>query len=115
MKSFTRSSYIDFSHIISGAPFVGVMFCYKNAAGSYVPILVGMDYEAGDGFGLYRQLLFQTAKRARDLGMKRIDFGISATFEKRKLGAAVLPKVAYLQSRDNYAMELMQTLQNENR
>ena len=99
----------------SGAPFVGVMFCYKNAAASYVPILVGMDYEAGDGFGLYRQLLFQTAKRARDLGMERVDFGISASFEKRKLGAAVLPKVAYVQSRDNYAMELMQTLQNENR
>jgi 7-keto-8-aminopelargonate synthetase-like enzyme len=99
----------------SGAPFVGVMFCYKNATASYVPILVGMDYAAGEGFGLYRQLLFQTAKRARDLGMKRIDFGISATFEKRKLGAAVLPKVAYVQSRDNYAMELMQTLQNENR
>lgn len=99
----------------NGAPFVGIMFCYKNAVASYVPILVGMDYEAGHGLGLYRQLLFQTAKRAKDLGMERVDFGISASFEKRKLGAAVLPKVAYVQSRDNYAMELMQTLQNENR
>ncbi len=99
----------------SGAPFVGVMFCYKNGSASYVPILVGMDYAAGRGVGLYRQLLFQTATRARDLGMQRVDFGISASFEKRKLGAAVFPKVAYVQSRDNYAMELMQTLQNENR
>lgn len=99
----------------NGAPFSGVMFCYKNATAAYVPILVGMDYAAGNGYGLYRQLLFQTAKRARDLGMARVDFGISATFEKRKLGAVVLPKVAYVQSRDNYAMELMQTLQNESR
>lgn len=99
----------------NGAPFVGVMFCYKNASSSYVPILVGMDYEAGHALGLYRQLLFQTAKRAKDLGMQRVDFGISASFEKRKLGATVFPKVAYVQSRDNYAMELMQTLQNEKR
>ena len=99
----------------TGAPFAGVMFCYKNATSTYVPILIGMDYTAGNDYGLYRQLLFQTVKRARDLGMTRVDFGISASFEKRKLGATVLPKVAYVQSRDNFAMELMQTLQNESR
>ena len=93
--------------------FVGVMFCYKNARHTYVPELIGMDYVNSEGFQLYRQLLFQTIKRADELQIPRIDFGISATFEKKKLGATVLPKVAYIQSRDNYAMELLQTLQNE--
>ncbi|SHM05069.1 bifunctional aminotransferase class I/II-fold pyridoxal phosphate-dependent enzyme/GNAT family N-acetyltransferase [Flavobacterium saccharophilum] len=93
--------------------FIGIMFCYKNPSSVYVPELIGMDYAAGDGFNLYRQLLYQTIKRARELQIKRIDFGISATFEKKKLGASILPKVAYVQARDNYAMELMQTLQNE--
>lgn len=94
--------------------FVGIMFCYKNSPHTYVPELIGMDYMASEGFQLYRQLLFQTIKRASELKIPRIDFGISATFEKKKLGATVLPKVAYIQSRDNYAMELLQTLQNEN-
>jgi len=93
--------------------FIGIMFCYKNSGIVYVPELIGMDYNAGDGFNLYRQLLYQTIKRARELQIPRIDFGISATFEKKKLGASIKPKVAYVQARDNYAMELMQTLQNE--
>jgi hypothetical protein len=41
--------------------------------------------------------------------------GITATFEKRKLGARVILKVAYLQARDNFSMELMGTLQNEDK
>ncbi|WP_163399430.1 bifunctional aminotransferase class I/II-fold pyridoxal phosphate-dependent enzyme/GNAT family N-acetyltransferase [Flavobacterium fluviatile] len=93
--------------------FIGIMFCYKNSGIVYVPELIGMDYIAGDGFNLYRQLLYQTIKRARELGIGRIDFGISATFEKKKIGASIKSKVAYVQARDNYAMELMQTLQNE--
>lgn len=97
------------------APLVGVMFCYKNSGGAYVPELIGMDYEASEGHGLYRQLLFRTVGRAIALGSTRIDFGISATFEKKKLGATVLPKTAYVQARDNYKLELMGTLLNEQR
>lgn len=63
--------------------FVGVMFCYKNAQHNYVPELIGMDYVNSEGFHLYRQLLFQTIKRANHLKIPRIDFGISATFEKK--------------------------------
>ncbi|WP_281335962.1 bifunctional aminotransferase class I/II-fold pyridoxal phosphate-dependent enzyme/GNAT family N-acetyltransferase [Flavobacterium eburneipallidum] len=92
--------------------FVGVMFCYKNN-NTYVPELVGMDYKWAKEFQLYRQLLFQTIKRANELKMETIDFGVSASFEKRKLGAKIIPKVAYIQARDNYAMEVMNTMQND--
>ena len=98
---------------VNAGDFIGIMFCYKNSGKVYVPELIGMDYIAGDGFNLYRQLLYQTIKRARELEIGRIDFGISASFEKKKLGASIIPKVAYVQARDNFAMELMQTLQNE--
>lgn len=94
-------------------PFVGVMFCYKNNNHTYVPELIGMDYKWAKEYQLYRQLLFQTIKRANELQLKKIDFGVSASFEKRKLGAQIVPKVAYIQTRDNYAMELMNTLQND--
>lgn len=92
---------------------VGVMFCYKNSSHTYVPALIGMNYGVAKELHLYRQLLFQTIKRAYALKVSEIDFGVSASFEKRKLGAVVLPKVAYIQSRDNYGMELLHTLQND--
>jgi 7-keto-8-aminopelargonate synthetase-like enzyme/predicted N-acyltransferase len=94
-------------------PFVGVMFCYKNNNHTYVPELIGMDYKWAKEYQLYRQLLFQTIKRANALQFQKIDFGVSASFEKRKLGAQIIPKVAYVQARDNYAMEVMNTLQND--
>ncbi|CAM3577307.1 GNAT family N-acetyltransferase [Flavobacterium psychrophilum] len=94
-------------------PFTGVMFCYKNDKTVYVPELIGMDYSWAKEFQLYRQLLFQTIKRANALNIPKIDFGVSASFEKRKLGATPIPKVAYIQTRDNYAMEVMSTLQND--
>ncbi|WP_264564384.1 bifunctional aminotransferase class I/II-fold pyridoxal phosphate-dependent enzyme/GNAT family N-acetyltransferase [Flavobacterium sp. N3904] len=93
--------------------FVGIMFCYKNNNHTYVPELIGMDYKWAKEYQLYRQLLFQTIKRANALKFQKIDFGVSASFEKRKLGARIIPKVAYVQARDNYAMELMNTLQND--
>jgi hypothetical protein len=94
---------------------IGILFCYKNTNHTYVPALVGMDYSYAKEFQLYRQLLFQAIKRAQKLNLNRIDFGVSATFEKRKLGATVIPKVAYIQARDNFSMELMGTLQNEDK
>jgi predicted N-acyltransferase len=96
-------------------PLVGILFCYKNTAHTYVPALIGMDYSYAKEFQLYRQLLFQGIKRARELNLNKIDFGVSATFEKRKLGASIIPKVAYIQARDNFSMELMGTLQNEDK
>ena len=96
-------------------PLVGILFCYKNTENTYVPALIGMDYSYAKEFQLYRQLLFQGIKRARKLNLNKIDFGVSATFEKRKLGASIIPKVAYIQARDNFSMELMGTLQNEDK
>ena len=94
---------------------VGVMFCYKNLGYTYTPCLIGMDYTIAKEFQLYRQLLFQTIKRANDLCFKRIDFGITASFEKRKLGATIIQKIGYIQTKDNFSMELMNTLQNQNK
>lgn len=96
-------------------PLVGIMFCYKNAGNNYVPEWIGMDYDLGTEFGIYRQLLFQTIKRAKALQCYRIDFGITASFEKKKLGATIIPKVAYVQAKDNYSLELMGMIQNENK
>ena len=93
---------------------VGVMFCYKNAKKIYTPAIVGMDYEFARKYNVYRQLLYQTILRANDLGFKRIDFGLTAGFEKHKVGAKVLNKCAYLQARDNYSLERLEILRKAN-
>ncbi|MGS2739645.1 aminotransferase class I/II-fold pyridoxal phosphate-dependent enzyme [Sinomicrobium sp. M5D2P17] len=86
---------------------VGVMFCYKNGNQTYVPAFIGMDYRYAREYQLYRQMLYQTVIRAGSLGFRRVDFGLSASFEKKKIGAKVISKVAYVQAMDNFSMELM--------
>lgn len=93
---------------------VGVMFCYKNGNDTYTPAFVGLDYTFLKKYQIYRQLLYQTIKRARELDFKRIDFGMTAAFEKKKLGAKITQKVAYIQAKDNFSMEMMDAIQNEN-
>jgi 7-keto-8-aminopelargonate synthetase-like enzyme len=91
---------------------IGVMFCYKNMGHTYVPSFIGMDYTYIQEFQLYRQLLYQTIKRARDLNFKKLDFGMTAAFEKRKVGATIIPKTAYVQAKDNFTLELIGGMQN---
>ena len=92
---------------------IGAMFCYKNQKETYVPAFVGLDYAYVASHHSYRQLLFQTIKRAKDLGLKKIDLGMTASFEKRKLGSHVMEKYAYLQASDNYAMELLGIIESQ--
>tara|TARA_R110000744_G_scaffold90708_1_gene176162 strand:- start:46768 stop:49173 length:2406 start_codon:yes stop_codon:yes gene_type:complete len=92
---------------------IGVMFCYKNQGKTYVPAFVGLDYAYVRSHHTYRQLLYQTIKRAIDLGFDRIDFGMTAAFEKRKLGATVTEQFAYVQASDNFAMELLGIMERE--
>jgi 7-keto-8-aminopelargonate synthetase-like enzyme/predicted N-acyltransferase len=92
---------------------VGVMFCYKNMDHTYVPSFIGMDYNYTQEFQIYRQMLYQTVMRARTLNFKKIDFGLSASFEKKKVGAEVIEKFAYIQAKDNFSMELMGVMQQK--
>ncbi|MCC4214230.1 aminotransferase class I/II-fold pyridoxal phosphate-dependent enzyme [Leeuwenhoekiella parthenopeia] len=89
---------------------LGIMFCYINYSGTYIPSLIGMDYRYLNGFQTYRQLLYQSILRARKLYMKRIDFGMSANFEKRKLGASLIPKQAFVQTDDNFLLEQLEMM-----
>src|SRR5690606_21893773 len=92
---------------------VGVMFCYKNGQKTYVPAFVGMDYNYAHEHQVYRQLLYQTVKRAGKTGFQHIDFGMTAGFEKKKIGATVTTKTAYIQAKDNFSMELMGMMENQ--
>ncbi|WP_299824367.1 bifunctional aminotransferase class I/II-fold pyridoxal phosphate-dependent enzyme/GNAT family N-acetyltransferase [uncultured Pontibacter sp.] len=98
--------YIKEEYTINKKP-VAVAFCHKNASGVYSFMLVGMDYDYLLEYNIYRQTLYQVIKRANALGCSKINMGISATMEKKKVGATPYPKVGYYQAKDNFAMEMM--------
>jgi len=92
---------------------IGVMLCYKNSSQVYVPAFIGMDYDLLRDFSTYRLLLLMTIDRAIRLEYPRIDMGMTASFEKKKLGAQVIEKYAYLQTADNYALELLGIMEGQ--
>ncbi|MFL1012589.1 aminotransferase class I/II-fold pyridoxal phosphate-dependent enzyme [Flavisericum labens] len=90
---------------------IGAMLCYKNGRHTYIPAFVGLDYGCNEAYGTYRQLLYRTIERAIALKFEQIDLGMTAAFEKRKLGALVEGRYAYLQTADNYILERLGVLE----
>ncbi len=111
MSAHPNWEFITVSERAHPEKIIGVMLCYNNKGHTYVPAFIGMDYQYLEKFYTYRQLLYQTIKRAFDLNMKKIALGMTASFEKRKLGATVEEKYAYIQTSDNYTLELMGILE----
>jgi 7-keto-8-aminopelargonate synthetase-like enzyme len=91
-----------------------VIFCYKNSNNDYNPIFVGLDYSTVEKYNTYRQAIFQVVKRASSIHANRIFLGLSATVEKKKFGARAIPKFAYVQAKDNFNMEFIETMAVKN-
>jgi 7-keto-8-aminopelargonate synthetase-like enzyme len=89
---------------------IAVMFSYKTDK-SYSPIIVGLDYFYLFAYKNYRQILFQTLKRAAQLKLEKIHLGFTASIEKQRLGATPQAKVAYVQTSDSYNMEVLENHQ----
>jgi 7-keto-8-aminopelargonate synthetase-like enzyme len=88
---------------------VSIMGCFKSTK-VYTTVVIGMDYDFVYDFGVYRQSLFQGLKRARQLGYEKVFMGFSADFEKKKLGAIQIPRASYVQAKDNFNFELLETI-----
>lgn len=86
-----------------------VCFCHKNTHQVYSFMLTAIDYEHVYDYSGYRTALWAMVKRAKELGCKQANFGISATVEKKRVGARPHQRVGYFQAKDNYAMEVMET------
>ncbi len=92
----------------SGAT-VGVLFCFINKCNfSLNPILIGMADLGGNRLKVYRQLLFHCILQAQKRDFKKVFFGLSAMFEKRKLGAETFRRQAFVHFSDNYLTDSLQ-------
>jgi 7-keto-8-aminopelargonate synthetase-like enzyme len=92
---------------------IGIVFAYKNQ--NYSNAIVGLDYTYMEKFETYRQSLFQTVVRAINLGSRKIYLGLTADFEKKKVGASSIQKVAFVQMKDTFSSSLMSLIPNKDR
>ena len=87
-RMFTSESY-DFINLYlldgSDKP-VGVMIS-QIIDGAYNAQLVGLDYDYVTDKGTYKQILYQTVKRAKQLNCTMVDMAYTAEMEKKKVGA----------------------------
>lgn len=90
---------------------VSVIFNYKSGT-SYSLMMIGLDYEFSK-FNIYQQTLYASMKRAEELSSKEVILGVTASFEKKKFGAEVVPMHSYVQLKDHYNMSVIQTLEGQ--
>jgi len=76
-----------------------------------VPMVIGLDYDYVFSHGAYRQMMRRAMLRAREVGARRILFGMGASLEKQRFGARVLRNWAYVQTSDHYSHEVLATLE----
>lgn len=87
-----------------------VGFAYKNS--NYSAVILGLDYDYLTEYKVYKQLLFQVVLRAIELGSNKLYLGLTASLEKRKMGAKAIGKVAYIQVKDNYNQSVIELLKS---
>jgi 7-keto-8-aminopelargonate synthetase-like enzyme/predicted N-acyltransferase len=89
---------------------VTVTFSYKSSNGDYTGLFMGINYKYLQEFNIYRQSLYQILLRGKSLGAEKVRLGISASIEKRKLGATISPMIAFIQVKDNFNLETIEQL-----
>jgi 7-keto-8-aminopelargonate synthetase-like enzyme/predicted N-acyltransferase len=86
---------------------VVAMVCDYIGCDHYSPLVIGLDYDYVRSHHIYRVALLKMMRRAVELGKKRVCWGMGATLEKRRFGAQVEPRCAYVQAKDHYAIEVL--------
>ncbi len=88
---------------------VGVMIS-QVINGVYYAQLVGLDYDYVLSKGTYKQILYQTVKRAKALDCYRVDLAFTAEMEKKKVGAKIEPTVGYVMAFEHDSFVEMELL-----
>ena len=86
---------------------VGVMFSHINKE-VYNAMIVGLNYKYVYAYNCYKQILFQTLLRAKELNCKKLDLAFTAELEKKKLGARPKEVFAYVQSTEHLKGSIME-------
>ena len=101
-----KPEYVDGKKSVTG--FMG--YSFKSETGCYCIELVGIDYELNQEFSCYRMGLYQLVKRSKELNMKKLHLGMTASVEKRKVGAKQTPLIAFIQADSNFNFQIIDNL-----
>jgi 7-keto-8-aminopelargonate synthetase-like enzyme len=90
---------------------VAVTFNFRTPT-QYNGMILGIDHSLPESakYNCYKQALYQSLCRARELNLNLIQLGYSAGQTKRMLGAREIPSVGYVQTNDNYSLEVLSSL-----
>jgi 7-keto-8-aminopelargonate synthetase-like enzyme/predicted N-acyltransferase len=88
----------------------GIAFSYKTN-GVYHFVITGLDYNY-IAEHVYPQLLWQLVLRAQQLHLRIVNFGFTASQNKRKFGSEIVHRVAFVQIQDNYNMSVINAIAN---
>ncbi len=80
---------------------------YQNI---YCPVFLGLDYNFQCQFSIYKKTLFFVLKRALERNVDKIYLGITANETKKAIGAFQHKQVAFLQVKDKYNQELIDSM-----
>lgn len=87
----------------------GVMFSHINED-DYNALIVGLDYDYVYSLNSYKQILYQTLIRAKQLGKKRLDLAFTAELEKKKIGARPNSVFGFLQLSSHFNAAVLDTI-----
>ena len=89
---------------------VGIALCYKTKT-NYNFLLSGIDYNYL-GQNIYPQILWQIVRRAKQLNLKSVNLGLTASQNKRKIGASCINQVSFVQIQDKFGMSIIDSIAN---
>lgn len=88
---------------------VGILFSALNTT-TYNAMLVGLDYKYVKAHNAYKQILFQSLERAKELGCQTLDLAYTAELTKKKLGAKLQNVRAFVQSTEHFNHQILDAM-----
>jgi 7-keto-8-aminopelargonate synthetase-like enzyme len=90
---------------------IASFWCFKGED-HYCALLIGLDYDYLKTHHVYKQIIFQSVKRANELNKETIYIGFSSDYEKQKYGSVAIPTYAYIKVDDTFNMEVIESYSN---
>jgi 7-keto-8-aminopelargonate synthetase-like enzyme len=81
----------------------------------YAGMIAGFDYGLLASHGVYRRLMLQVLRRAREVGARRLLLGLGAAQEKRRFGARAEAHDVWVLGHDDFASSILVHMMGEQR
>lgn len=85
---------------------VSAILCYKTK-NSYIPLIIGMNYNYLKPFKIYKQSLYQIVRRALLLKKNTVLMGFGAPIEKRKVNGKEMKAFGYFLFRETFHLDIL--------